>query len=126
MTDVLLLCRWLRMMQGKTIKPDPFKRMAGSEVIVEWLESDPNAMTEPIVIESPDGLGMKMPEGLTVSGVAEILGENTPVEVIGEVSYHAISKRKYSFTMLPCKYRCCHAVEYSRLDAWQVGRILRH
>lgn len=72
------------MLQGKSIKPDPFKRMAGSNVTVEWLESDPAALTEPIVIESPDGLGMKMPEGLSVDGVAEILGESTPVEVIGK------------------------------------------
>lgn len=83
---ILTLYRWLRMMQGKAIKSDPFKRMAGSEVTVEWLESDPAAMTEPFVIESAEGLGMKMPEGLTVAGVAEILGESTPVEVIGQLS----------------------------------------
>ena len=77
------LSRWQRMMQGKSIKPDPFKRMEGSDVSLEWLETDPTALTEPIVVEKPDGLGMKMPEELTVSDVAEIVGENTPVEVIG-------------------------------------------
>ncbi len=75
--------RWLRMMQGKPIKPDPFKRMSGSDVTVEWLETDPEALTEPIVIENPEGLGMKMPEGFTVADVAQSIGEDTPVEVIG-------------------------------------------
>lgn len=71
------------MMQGKTIKADPFKRMDGSEVTVEWLETDPTAMREPIVIEKPDGLGLKMPEDITVADIAETLGEDMPVEVIG-------------------------------------------
>ncbi|KAK7689190.1 hypothetical protein QCA50_007881 [Cerrena zonata] len=75
--------RWLRMLEGKDIKPHSFKRMKGSEVTLEWLESDPTAMTEPVLIESPDGLGMKMPsEDFSVSEVAEIVGEDTPVEVI--------------------------------------------
>ena len=71
------------MMHGKTIKPDPFKRMQGAEVSVEWLHADPTAMTEPIIIELPEGLGMEMPEDLTVADVAEIVGPDTPVEVIG-------------------------------------------
>ncbi|PSS30925.1 hypothetical protein PHLCEN_2v2550 [Hermanssonia centrifuga] len=74
--------RWLRMMQGKDIKSDPFKRMQGSDVTLEWLETDESALREPIVIVEPDGLGMKMPENLTVNDVAEIVGEDTPVEVI--------------------------------------------
>ena len=72
------------MMQGKAIKSDPFKRMHGSEVAVEWLENDPSAMREPIVIEKPDGLGLKMPEDIAVADIAEILGPSTPVEVIGK------------------------------------------
>ena len=71
------------MLRGKEIKPDPFKRMQGSEVTVEWLETDPTAMTEPVVIEKPEGLGMEMPEGLTIRQIAETVGEHTPVEVIG-------------------------------------------
>lgn len=73
------------MMQGKAIKPDTFKRMEGSDVTLEWLESDPSAMREPIIIEKPDGLGMKMPEDITVGDIAEALGRNTAVEVIGEL-----------------------------------------
>ncbi|KAI0362800.1 Clavaminate synthase-like protein [Trametes cingulata] len=75
--------RFLRMMEGKVIKRDPFKRMKGSEVGVEWLENDENAMKEPIVVESEEGLGMKMPAaGFSVDDVVEALGEDHPVEVI--------------------------------------------
>ncbi|KAI0747786.1 Clavaminate synthase-like protein [Daedaleopsis nitida] len=75
--------RWLRMMEGKVIKKDPFKRMMGSEVGIEWLENDEEAMKEPVLIESEEGLGMKMPSpGFTVDDVAETLGEEYPVEVI--------------------------------------------
>ncbi|KAI0371831.1 Clavaminate synthase-like protein [Pilatotrama ljubarskyi] len=75
--------RFLRMMEGKVIKRDPFKRMKGSEVGLEWLENDENAMKEPIVVESEEGLGMKMPpDGFSVDDVVEVLGEDHPVEVI--------------------------------------------
>lgn len=84
--------RWLRMMQGKTIKPDPFKRMDGSDVTVEWLETDPFALREPIVVETSDGLGLEMPKDITVAEIAETLGENTPVEVIGELPFITTSR----------------------------------
>lgn len=59
--------------------------MKGLEVNIEWVEQDPNALKEPIIIEKPDGLGMRMPpKGFTVADVAEVVGPNTPVEVIGE------------------------------------------
>ena len=72
------------MLEGKTILKDPFKRMKGEDVCLTWLEQDPHAMEEPIVIESPEGLGMKMPlEELTVAEIAVVLGEATPIDVIG-------------------------------------------
>ncbi|KAJ7043348.1 jumonji superfamily protein [Mycena alexandri] len=75
--------RWVRMLENKTFKKDSFKRMQGSEVTVEWLEEDEDAMTEPIVVEKADGLGMKMPPSdFSVEDVAELVGEETPVEVI--------------------------------------------
>ncbi|PCH38766.1 Clavaminate synthase-like protein [Wolfiporia cocos MD-104 SS10] len=75
--------RWMRMLQGKRIAGDPFRRMNGVDVSIEWVESDDAAMREPVVIESPEGLGMKMPpRGFTVRDVAEIIGENSPLEVI--------------------------------------------
>jgi F-box/leucine-rich repeat protein 10/11 len=76
--------RWMRMLENKKFKKDTFPRMHGSNVTVEWLEEDEDAMTEPIVVEKPDGLGMKMPPSdFTVEDVAELVGEETPVEVIG-------------------------------------------
>nr|AUT12061.1 JSTF1 [Flammulina velutipes] len=75
--------RYLRMMEGKPLKADRFKRMNGEDVSLEWLEDDETAMTEPIVIEQGDGLGMKMPPSdFTVDQVAEDVGHETPVEGI--------------------------------------------
>ncbi|KAK7056234.1 JmjC domain-containing histone demethylation protein 1 [Paramarasmius palmivorus] len=79
--------RWMRMMEGKPIKEDCFKRMEGADVGLEWVETDENALTEPIVIESTDGLGMKMPDTpFGVEDVALLVGENTPLEVIDVAS----------------------------------------
>ncbi|KAF8840982.1 Clavaminate synthase-like protein [Paxillus ammoniavirescens] len=79
--------RWLRVIQSKPIEDDEFKRMKGSDVGIEWLENDQDALKEPIVIESPEGLGMKMPdENFTVSDVADVVGHETPVEVIDVAS----------------------------------------
>jgi F-box/leucine-rich repeat protein 10/11 len=73
--------RWMRMLENKTFKPDKFKRMDGSEVTVEWLEEDEDAMMEPFVVEKPDGLGMKMPPSdFTVEELAQLVGEETPLE----------------------------------------------
>ncbi|KAJ8473833.1 hypothetical protein ONZ45_g16153 [Pleurotus djamor] len=75
--------RWTRLMKGKPIKNAAFKHMSGGDVGIEWLEEDPTAMTEPIVIDSPEGLGMKMPPSdFTVSDVAETVGDDHPLEVI--------------------------------------------
>lgn len=62
--------------------------MKGSDLGLEWLENDEDAMKEPIVVEDPEGLGMKMPDAdFTVSDVADIVGHETPVEVIGMIIY---------------------------------------
>ena len=76
--------KWLKMLEGKPILKESFKRMNGEDVCLTWIEQDPHAMEEPTVIETPEGLGMKMPPvELSVAGVSEILGEKTPIEVIG-------------------------------------------
>ncbi|GJJ12487.1 hypothetical protein Clacol_006729 [Clathrus columnatus] len=75
--------KWLRVIEVKDIKNDNFRRMKGSEITIEWLEQDQEAFKEPIVIEHPDGLGMRMPpKGFTVADVAESIGPETPLEVI--------------------------------------------
>ena len=58
--------------------------MKGSELTLDWLRDNERAMSEPIVIEIPDGLGLEMPDsGITVKDAAQIVGEETPVEVMG-------------------------------------------
>ena len=58
--------------------------MGGSDLTEEWLYNDATAMSEPIIIEKPDGLGMVMPpSSLTVPEIANVLGSETPLEVIG-------------------------------------------
>ncbi|KAF5387004.1 hypothetical protein D9615_001759 [Tricholomella constricta] len=79
--------RWIRILEEKSIKNDPFKRLHGGDVGIHWLEEDETAMTEPVVIEQPDGLGMKMPPAdFTVDDVVKLIGEDTPVEVIDVAS----------------------------------------
>ena len=76
--------RWSQLLESKTFAEDRFRRMRGSDLNEEWLEDDSTAMTEPVIIEEPDGLGMMMPPAtLTVPEIANILGHNTPLEVIG-------------------------------------------
>ena len=76
--------RWTDLLESKTFSGDEFKKMRGSDLTEEWLYNDATAMTEPVVIEKPDGLGMMMPpSSLTVPEIANILGPETPLEVIG-------------------------------------------
>ncbi|KAF8906029.1 jumonji superfamily protein [Gymnopilus junonius] len=83
--------RFQRMLETKEIKKDPFRRMKGGE-LDEWLREDESALREPIIIEQPDGLGMKMPpRDLTVEHVAEYIGEDTPLEVIDVASQSTAS-----------------------------------
>jgi hypothetical protein len=94
--------------------------MKGSDAGLEWLETDENAMKEPIVIENPEGLGMKMPDAkLTVSDVADIVGHETPLEVIGMTTY---------LTYVECQYtlrRCRNSIKLSRVDPWKMGGVLQ-
>ncbi|KAF8610108.1 Clavaminate synthase-like protein [Ceratobasidium sp. AG-I] len=79
--------RWLDVIRDKTIHPDTFRRMKGAELTREWLEQDPLAMTEPVVIEDAEGLGMRMPDKeFTVDKVAELVGPDTPLEVMDVAS----------------------------------------
>lgn len=75
------------MLESKRILPHPFKRMRGEDLTFAWLTEDPEAMTEPVVIEKPDGLGMKLPSAsITPADVARLVGPDTPIEVIDVAS----------------------------------------
>ena len=103
--------RWVRMLEKKEIKKDPFRRFKGSE-LEEWLEQDDDALREPIVIENPEGLGMSMPPNtLSVGDVAEYIGDGTPVEVIGE----KIVLKLVLCLLLVC--RRCFPVDVPRLGS---------
>jgi hypothetical protein len=76
--------KWTKFMENKVIKKHDFPHLSGCEITVEWLNSNENAFREPIVIQIPEGLGMKMPpKDFQVSDICRILGGGTPVEVIG-------------------------------------------
>ena len=112
--------KWLKMLEGKPILKESFKRMKGEDVCLAWIEQDPHAMEEPIVIETPEGLGVKMPPvELSVADISETLGEETPIEVIGLtfVSYRVVP----CLTVLHC--RCIHSIEFPRLDYWKMGKL---
>lgn len=115
--------RWLRVIQSKPIKlEDGFRRMTGVEVGIEWLESDPDAMREPIVIESPDGLGMKMPDpDFTVTDVANMVGRETAVEVIGTYGGPLV----FFVVFIRSRVRRRHAVQLFGVDARKMGRLLQ-
>ncbi|KAG8891971.1 JmjC domain-containing histone demethylation protein 1, partial [Tulasnella sp. 403] len=90
--------KWMKIIQNKPIAPDRFRRMKGADVNLQWLLEDDNAMREPIVIEEPHGLGMRMPGWTSDAGpsdksidfdvddVTKIVGGETPVEVIDVAS----------------------------------------
>lgn len=76
--------KWISIAESARYAPDNFRRMSGSDIGFEWILRDENAMKEPIVVESPEGLGMKMPsKDLTVRDIANEIGPDTHVEVIG-------------------------------------------
>jgi hypothetical protein len=76
--------RWAALLRDKALAPDTFQRMDGSALTREWLDGTPDALREPVVIEHPDGLGMDMPgPEFTVQDVADAVGADMPVEVIG-------------------------------------------
>jgi len=69
--------------------PDRFRRMRGDQLTKEWAEE--TGCKEPVVIpkEHKQGLDMVMPEGLTVRKVAELVGGDEKVEVIGILPFYA-------------------------------------
>lgn len=65
--------RWAKALEGKTMSDKTFQVLKGADVGIEWLESDPTAMLQPFIVETPEGLGMKMPDpDFTVDDVADV------------------------------------------------------
>ncbi|KAJ1310399.1 hypothetical protein OPQ81_007137 [Rhizoctonia solani] len=75
--------RWMSIIRDKLIHPDSFKRVKGEDLTKEWVENNEWAMTEPVVIESPEGLGMTMPgPEFEINDVVQLVGADVAVEVI--------------------------------------------
>lgn len=107
--------------RDKAIHQDTFRRMKGVELTRDWLEQDPLAMTEPVVVEDVEGLGMKMPnKDFTVDNVADLVGPDTPVEVMGECFWPIRP------TYCSRKSRRCDPVNLSWVDLRLLGGLLQH
>ena len=76
--------RWANVVRSKRITPSPFRHVKGSDLNQDWVENDPSAMTEPIIIDKSNDLDMSLPKQLkSVKDVADAVGHEMPVEVIG-------------------------------------------
>jgi hypothetical protein len=93
--------------------PDRFLRMDGNELTKLWAEE--TGCKEPVVIphDRSEGLEMTMPGDLTVRKVAELVGHNAIVDVIGKL-----------FSNLYSNSRCSKARGERELEIKTMGRLL--
>lgn len=79
--------RWLRILQSKSVVENAFRTMRASEITDQWLWGE-ESMREPFVVRGEMAeLGVRMPRSdLGVQEVANLVGRETPLEVIGELS----------------------------------------
>ncbi|KAH9810354.1 JmjC domain-containing histone demethylation protein 1 [Melampsora americana] len=82
--------------QSHPLFSKPFRRVKGTDLTMSWLLEDESAMTEPILIDDDDALrtlGMKMPSStITIREISNIVGPDTPVEVIDVASQSELSR----------------------------------
>ncbi|CAG8675077.1 5534_t:CDS:2 [Funneliformis mosseae] len=73
--------KWKRVLDSKLFQKHKFRKVRGEQLTIDWIRWF--GLEEPIIIESSDGLDMKMPhKDITVSEIAEAVGYDTPVDVI--------------------------------------------
>ncbi|RKP15109.1 hypothetical protein BJ684DRAFT_7523, partial [Piptocephalis cylindrospora] len=73
----------LEVLDTFSFTPDTFPRLQGTEVTMNWLRSSETPLNTPIIISSPEGLGMDMPPAsLTARDVASMMGPQSSVEVM--------------------------------------------
>ncbi|GAA5935515.1 [Histone H3]-lysine-36 demethylase [Sporobolomyces koalae] len=87
--------RWSHVISARVasgqIKPDRFERKLAQDLTLEWVYGR-EGMTEPFVVERPEGLGMSMPRrDITVGEIAELIGPQTSLEVIDCASQSSLS-----------------------------------
>lgn len=72
---------WTKILQGKTFGKDDFERLHGDQINLDWARK--TGLHRPVVVPSPDGLDMKMPDSrISVSEIADLVGRNTLVECL--------------------------------------------
>lgn len=83
--------KWLRVLETRASTVGAFKHYTPDQITPEWLYTDSTAMTEPFIIETPEGLGMAMPHpSLSISAISDIVGGTTPLEVIDVASQSSL------------------------------------
>lgn len=75
--------RWLAILATRPVVEHAFRRFTAAELTDEWLWGE-ESMKEPWVVDEEEGLGMEMPrKDLGIGEIAELVGKDTPLEVIG-------------------------------------------
>ncbi|SCV70100.1 BQ2448_1494 [Microbotryum intermedium] len=74
--------RWQRVIATRKILPANFPKLRPERLNEEWLFSD-GTWSEPIIVESPRGLAMQMPDPSTsISAIADEIGGDHPIEAL--------------------------------------------
>lgn len=110
---------WAKLLATKTFAKEHFPRYPGNKITREFL--DKTGLKEPFIVENPEGLDMKMPPAsTTVRDVADSVGRDYPVDVIGKYT----SLLKACISMLNVNHRCGNTVRTARMDNGPMGRLL--
>lgn len=76
---------WKAVAESRPLTKTHFRKMKPEQLTVDWLENDPQAFMEPIFIDHAQGLDMKvLPSDIKISEIAELVGPDKPLDVIGE------------------------------------------
>ncbi|KAJ3015584.1 JmjC domain-containing histone demethylation protein 1 [Thoreauomyces humboldtii] len=76
--------RFTKILEARTFAKESFQRLEGKDLTVEWARR--NGLREPVIVDSPEGLDIKMPDRtLVVDQVADLCGRDRQVDAI-EVS----------------------------------------
>lgn len=116
--------RWLAILASRPVVEHAFRHFTAAELTDEWLWGE-ESMKEPFVVDEEEGLGMRMPRrDLRISEVAEMVGRETGVEVIGAFE-RGRWRRRAGLTRVGVLCRLCGAGGAGQVDARAVGCLLR-
>ncbi|CAG8518077.1 3369_t:CDS:2 [Dentiscutata erythropus] len=86
--------KWKRVLDSKLFVKPKFPKVRGDQLTLDWVRTF--GLDEPILIDNPDGLDMKMPsKDITVSYIAATVGYDTPVDVIEQPSWNLYQWANY-------------------------------